>query len=244
MAIHVFIRGSSMKRAYYFGKNGEKLTPKGWGVSRWGNQPPAGTQRIVYSEQTNNNCPYIWNRHFWATYCKLPKKNLNIGDIILYCIKVKNQQNGNTEFLCDLVFEVEDIFIWPCATWHQDWAIRRSKARPPKIAKKTLLKIPIFKYLSKKVSTDFVVYDHLSRAGLSHPRKSYISYIASAENSYQPQDCNMKLIDISSTLNQYTIITTSSPSSLDSIPYKITKSSIKIKGDEFHKLMCKNRLIL
>lgn len=242
MAIHVFIRGSSMRKAYFFGSNKVKLTKNGWGINRWNKQLPPGTRYVAYSEQTNNNCPYIWNKYFWATYCNLPKKSICIGDTIIYVIKHTNK--GKKSFLCDLIFEVEDTFIWPSCNWNSNFAIRNSKATPPIIAQRASTGKPIYGYMSKKVNTDFVVYDHLSRSALSHPRNSYISYIAHADNSYQPQ-INYKLINLTRILSCYNIMKTQSPSQLPKIPKALTNNKVnKVRGNVFHMLMCNNRLIL
>lgn len=242
MAIHVFIRGDSMRKAYFFDNNKIKLTKKGWGIKKWNNTLPLGTSYVAYSEQTNNNCPYIWNKNFWATYCNLPKKNIKLGDTIIYVIR--HTSNGKPLFLCDLVFEVEDTFVWPDSVWNSNFAIRNSKANPPKNANNTSSGKPIYYYMSKNVNTDFVVYDHLSRSALSHPRSSYFSYIASASNSYQPQ-INSKLIDITKILSCYNINETQSPSHLPRIPKVLTNNKVnKVRGNDFHALMCNNRLIL
>lgn len=125
---------------------------------------------VVYHDYIGGNQdPYIWNRKFLHTYCHITQMSPEVGDINFW-VSADSFRNFS-HLYCDLVFVVAEKVYWQNTN-----SIDRDD--------------PI-------VETDEAYNDHY-RWAHEHPFKRRRRYTlkADSERSFQPQDIEMKLIDI------------------------------------------------
>jgi hypothetical protein len=126
---------------------------------------------VVYHDHIGGNQdPYIWNTQFLHTYCHITQMMSNVGDINFW---VSGDSFPNFSHLyCDLVFVVAEKMYWESAN-----IIDRSDAI---------------------VDTDEAYNDHYRWAMYQHHFKRRRRYTLKADSkrSFQPQDLEMKLIDV------------------------------------------------
>jgi hypothetical protein len=125
---------------------------------------------VVYHDSIGGNQdPYVWNKQFLHTYCHITQMRPKVGDINFWVSD--NSFRNFSHLYCDLVFVVAEKLYWKSANTID--------------CNETI------------VDTDEAYNDHY-RWSHQHYFKHLRRYTlkADSESSFQPQDCEKKLIDI------------------------------------------------
>lgn len=181
------------------------------------------THTIYHDNLSRNQDPYIWNKNFLYSFCKMKNispSNVNVNDIIYFIEKqtIHTQSGNKTKFKCDLVFCVKQKFIW-----EQDKNIPLKNLSLPHVDKYT--------YFNHYYWT---IFDHIKPS--TKPNKRF-TFVANEDNSFQPHDKKTRiLIDVTKEIEQIFKHKTITTSTFNTNEVAIQEFQKKINNEELvHK---------
>ncbi len=207
--------------------------------------PSCKNLNIIYYDWTDNNCPYVFSKHFLATFCKVNSARQSIRiqpDDYFFYVTSYTKKTANRLYFCDLVFKVYDYWKWSNNNiWNGN--------------DKTFL----YKIKNQHFSHNLAQRNHLARVVPNHVyrrKRIRYTYISNPNNSFQYQKNNF-LIDISQMLTPHRPNHTSTPFSYSPPLYQIPQdigqkiifylqinSNTRLNGNDFlNYIEPKNRIL-
>ncbi|UXR69680.1 hypothetical protein MUA26_00440 [Staphylococcus sp. IVB6246] len=152
-----------------------------------------GEYTIYHDAFSHNQCPYIWNKQFLHSYCKITDYSYNQSKEGEYIFWVSLPKDNSQKCLCDLVFKVKTQEFWYNNILEQREAIRNNHH----------LSVDDAIVDNEQAFEDHYVWvekgQHVWREECNRRR---LTLKADEELSFQPQDGNGELLDISNILKE------------------------------------------